>query len=246
MLRVNNITKYFDKQLILDNISFTVEDNEIVALIGPNGCGKTTLIKIIAKLEEKNQGAINIPNNNKKIQTGLIFQNYREQILPWKTVAKNINFSLSLHTKNWLEKRHKLNNILKQTQLHHHRDKYFYELSGGMAQLAVFAKTIALDPSLYLFDEPFSAIDYHSSLKLQKQFLDLWKKNKIPALITTHSIDEAIFLADKIIILSNLPTKIITTINNPILHPRNFSCLGTAEAYELKKQILSYTTGFLV
>jgi ABC-type nitrate/sulfonate/bicarbonate transport system ATPase subunit len=115
-----------------------------------------------------------------------------------------------------------------------------------MAQLAVFAKTIALDPSFYLFDEPFSAIDYHSSLKLQKQFLDLWEKTKTPTLLVTHDIDEAIFLADKIIILSNLPSKIITIINNPIPRPRDLSCLGTIEAHELKTKILSYTTGFLL
>jgi len=246
MLKVNNLTKYFGNQLILDNLSFTVEDSEIVALVGPNGCGKTTLIKIIAGLEEKNQGVINIDKANKKITTGLIFQNYRDQILPWKTVAQNINFSLSLHTENWLEKRYKINSILRQTQLYPYRYKYFYELSGGMAQLAVFAKTIALNPGFYLFDEPFSAIDYHSSLKLQKQFLDLWEKTKTPTLLVTHNIDETIFLADKIIILSNLPTKIISIINNPIPRPRDFSCLGSNQAHELKKQILSYTTGFLV
>jgi len=246
MLKINNLTKYFDGQLILDNISFSIKENEIVAMVGANGCGKTTLLKIIAGLENKNQGEIVLKNTNQKIKTGLVFQNYRDSLLPWKTIAQNIDFCLSLTTKNSLERRHKLNKLLKQSQLHDHRHKYPYELSGGMAQLAVFTKTIALKPALFLFDEPFSALDYNSSLKLQKQFLDLWEKNKTTTLFVTHDIDETIFLADKIIILSNSPTKIIATIENDLPRPRSFSHLGSEQTHKLKQEILLHTTGFLV
>lgn len=246
MLKVNNLTKYFANRLILDNISFSVKENEIVAIIGSNGCGKTTLLKIIAGLETKDQGQVILRKTNHKIKTGLVFQNYRDSMLPWKTIAQNIEFSLSLIIKNFLERRHRLNQLLKQSQLQHHKHKYPYELSGGMAQLAVFTKTIALKPTLFLFDEPFSALDYHSSLKLQKQFLDLWEENKTATLFITHNIDEAIFLADKIIILSNSPTKIVTTIENNLPRPRNFSHLGNDQTHKLKQEILSHTTGFLI
>jgi len=246
MLRINNLSKYFSRQLILDNLSFEINNHEIIAIIGPNGCGKTTLIKIIAGLEEKDQGLTQIDKDNKKITTGLIFQNYREQILPWKTVEQNIDFSLSIHTKNKLEKKYTTKKLLKQTGLYKHRHQYFYELSGGMTQLGVFAKTIALDPAIYLFDEPFSALDHQTSLKLQKQFLDLWLMNQKPTLLVTHNIDEAIFLANKIIILSNLPAKIIAIINNPLARSQILSCLNSNQAQEIKKQILSYCDGFLL
>lgn len=246
MIKVLNVSKRQNDKLILDNISFTVADNEILAITGPNGCGKTTLLKIIAGVENKDSGQILIDEQNKKIKTGLVFQDFHHSLLPWKTVAGNISFSLALHIKNPLERRQRLNQLLWQSNLHPHRHKYPYELSGGMSQLAVFTKTMALEPAIFLLDEPFSSLDYYSWLTAQKQFLNLWQEKKTPTIIITHNIEEAIFLADRIIILSSLPAKIIAVLTNNLPRPRDYPQLGSPAAHDLKKQILGQIQSFLL
>jgi len=167
MIRLENIYKSYANRQIIKDISFDVNDKEIVAIIGPNGCGKSTLLKIIAGLEKFDNGKItHKPTSGQKTKPGIIFQNYQHSLLPWKTIWGNIDFALSGTIKHSLERRHQVNQTLVAINLLGHRYKYPYELSGGMAQLLAIGRAWAAKPDYFLLDEPFSALDYHTSIKL--------------------------------------------------------------------------------
>lgn len=244
MLRIISATKSYGQTKILDGITFEVADKEVVAIVGPNGCGKSTLLKIIAGLETLDNGEIKTGiNNNEKTSVSLIFQDHRASLFPWKNIRDNIKFGD--RTKDSKQKENKIDDILTKLNLKAHQNKFPYELSGGMSQLVAFGRAIAQEPDIFLFDEPFSAMDYNASYKLQQQFIDLLTLIQKPACIVTHSLDEAILLADKIIILSTPPTRVIQVLNNNLEKPRNIQQLGSACAHEIKQHLLSHLSSFL-
>lgn len=244
MLKIINATKSYGQTKILDGITFEVADKEVVAIIGPNGCGKSTLLKIIAGLETLDNGEIkNIMDENEEIKVSLIFQDHRASLLPWKTIRENIKFAD--RTNDDKQKENKIDNILSKLNLRIHQNKFPYQLSGGMSQLVAFGRSIAQEPDIFLFDEPFSAMDYNASFKLQQKFIDLLNLIQKPACIVTHSLDEAILLADKIVILSTPPTKVIQILNNNLAKPRKIEQLGSAYAQEIKQFLLSHISSFL-
>jgi len=242
MLQLINVTKSYGQVKVLDGINFSVTDKEVVAIIGPNGCGKSTLLKIMAGLETLDNGEIKI-DNAEEIKASLIFQDHRASLLPWKTIRGNIGFAIK--TKDKRQKAKIVDEILSKLNLKIHQNKYPYQLSGGMSQLVAFGRAIAQEQDIFLFDEPFSAMDYHASLKLQRQFIDLMASVEKPACIVTHSLDEAILLADKIVILSSPPTKVIQVLENDLAKPRKIEMLGSARAQEIKQFLLSHINGFL-
>jgi NitT/TauT family transport system ATP-binding protein len=246
MLQVNKIHKAINNQKILHDISFEV-GAEIVCFIGPNGCGKSTLLKIIANLEKACSGTIDLQGKkHEELQAGFLFQNHQEALFPWKTIRKNIEFGLETHMKDRYLRQQRLNEIIGQLNLEPHQHKYSYELSGGLSQLTNLGKILALEPDVLLLDEPFSALDYKTSIEFQKQFLDVWEKIKLPTIIVTHSIDEAILMADKIVIFSNAPTQIVKILDNTIPRPRQMEQLGEFRFQDLRKQILNQAKGFLL
>jgi NitT/TauT family transport system ATP-binding protein len=241
-LDVKNIKKKFNATFVLDDVSFQLSDCQVVAILGPNGCGKSTLLKIIANLEDVDSGLVVFGDkiDNKKV--GMVFQNYHDALFPWKTVEENIVFAIKAGNKN----KNDYKKILRRFNLEAHRNKYPYQLSGGLSQLTNLARIYATDPDILLLDEPFSSLDYNSSLKLLQQFSDIWSKTKLPTLLVTHSIEEAVFLADKIIIFSNPPTRVVKIIENNLSHPRSIDQIKTNEFHDLRKNILENIEGFLV
>jgi len=244
MLRIINVTKSYGQTKILDGITFEVADREVVAIVGPNGCGKSTLLKIIAGLEILDNGEIKTEKNYcEESIVSLIFQDHRASLFPWKTIRDNIKFGD--RTEDCRQKENRIDDILVKLNLKIHQNKFPYELSGGMSQLVAFGRAISQEPDIFLFDEPFSAMDYNASLKLQQQFIDLLTLIQKPACIVTHSLDEAILLADKIIILSSPPTKVIQVLDNNLEKPRKIEQLGSTYAQEIKQHLLSYLSSFL-
>lgn len=248
MIKLIGITKSYNTVSILQDVSFIVPEGQIIALFGPNGCGKTTLLKIIAGLEKQDNGEIKQldKKDGEILNTGLVFQDHRLSLLPWQTIYENIELALIPKFKDKKERKIKVGQIISRLNLIKHQDKYPYQVSGGLSQLTAFGRALALDPDVYLLDEPFSALDYQSSLKLQQQFLALWEKEKKSTIIVTHSIEEAIFLADQIIIFSALPTKILDIIPNNISRPRKLEQLGGDLACELRQKIISIAQSFLI
>jgi NitT/TauT family transport system ATP-binding protein len=246
MLEVKNIYKEFSqpkneiKSLkVLNDISFEINDGEFVAFFGPNGCGKTTLLNIIAGIEKPTAGKVFINKKEaKKSKIGFVFQNYNESMLPWRTVAGNVELALEAQNINGEKKKQLVDHLLKKVGLIEYRDKYFYELSGGMKQLTAICRSFAYEPELLLMDEPFSSLDYSTSRKMELELLEVWRENKKTTIFVSHDIDEAIFLADKVVILSSRPAKIKGIININLARPRSLDILSSKEFFEYRNEIL--------
>ncbi|MCU0680038.1 MAG: ABC transporter ATP-binding protein [Planctomycetes bacterium] len=248
MIKVVGINKSYSTTAILQNISFNIPDGQIIALFGPNGCGKTTLLKIIAGLDKQDSGEIKQleRSDDSDLRAGLVFQDHRFSLLPWMTIYKNIELTLISKIKSKKEREKRVDQIIDRLNLSRHQNKYPYQVSGGLSQLTAFGRALAFNPDIYLFDEPFSALDYQSALKLQQQFLSLWEKEKKSTIIVTHSIEEVILLADQIIIFSGLPAKILDIIPNNIPRPRNLEQLGGDLAQGIRQKIISIAQSFLI
>lgn len=213
-LEVNDITHiYFSKRATttaLIDVNFTVEEGEFISLLGPSGCGKTTLLSIIAGLIEPTVGTISleneqIRNNNKKI--GYMLQ--QDYLFPWKTIEENILLGLKLTNQLNDETRKTTIALLEKMGLYNVENKYPAELSGGMRQRVALVRTLATNPKVLLLDEPFSALDFQTKLKLEDLVFNTLKQFGKTAILVTHDIGEAIAMSDRIYLFSNRPGTIV-------------------------------------
>jgi NitT/TauT family transport system ATP-binding protein len=226
-LRLINLSKTFvssktgDEVHALKNITYSIENDQFVSIIGPSGCGKTTLLRIIAGLEEASHGKILL--DNKQItkpdrHIGLVFQEYA--LFSWRTVLENIEFGLEIEGVRRRERRDATLRYVKMFELNGFENKYPKELSGGMQQRVAIARTMIVKPKVLLMDEPFGALDSLTRNSLQKFLLDIWEKTKKTIIFVTHNIDEAVFLSDLIIVLSQRPGEIKSIFDNKLRCPR--------------------------
>lgn len=246
MIEVENLSKEFSQPKnkiktlkVLDNISFQVKDGEFVAFFGPNGCGKTTMLNILSGIEKPNSGNVSINNKSPDLsKVGFVFQNYNESMLPWRTVVGNIKLALEIQGVNEKKKKQIVEYLLKKVGLFEHKDKYFYELSGGMKQLTAICRAFAYNPDLLLMDEPFSSLDYSTSRKMGLELLNIWKETKKATLFVSHDVDEAIFLADRVIVLSKRPAKIRGIVDVDLPRPRKLSMLSSERFFNIRNKVL--------
>jgi NitT/TauT family transport system ATP-binding protein len=203
----------------LSNINLTVKNEEFVCLLGPSGCGKTTLLRIIAGLDYPSTGTVMLGGtviDRPNPQLAMIFQEY--SLYPWKTVVNNIAFGLEIRGIPQWKRSDIVKKYLEIVGLEGFENSYPYELSGGMRQRVAVARALAVDPTILLMDEPFGALDAQTRNMLQHELLNIWEKTKKTILFVTHSVDEAVFLADRIVVLTPRPGTICEVI--PIDQPR--------------------------
>jgi NitT/TauT family transport system ATP-binding protein len=234
-LLIDHLSKEFVKNSdepveALVDISVEVMDGEFICILGPSGCGKTTLLRIIAGLDHPTSGTVRIDGTvidrpNRKL--GMIFQDY--SLYPWRTVNENIAFGLELQGVAEGQRAAIVRNYLALTGLSEFGTSYPYELSGGMRQRIAVVRALAVDPKVLLMDEPFGALDAQTRNKLQYDLLDIWGKTKKTILFVTHSVDEAVFLADRILVLTPRPGRIcdVTPVDRP--HPRDRTSVEFAQ-----------------
>ena len=234
-LTIEHLSKQFVKDgegpvEALVDISVEVMDGEFICILGPSGCGKTTLLRIIAGLDHPTSGSVRIDGAvidrpNRKL--GMIFQDY--SLYPWRTVNENIAFGLELQGVVEEERAGIVQKYLALTGLSEFGTSYPYELSGGMRQRIAVVRALAVDPKVLLMDEPFGALDAQTRNKLQYDLLDIWGKTKKTILFVTHSVDEAVFLADRILVLTPRPGRIcdVTPVDRP--HPRDRTSVEFAQ-----------------
>jgi len=241
-LRIKNITKNFEtksnKLHVLDSISLDVKEKEFLTIIGPSGCGKTTLIRIIAGLETPTSGRIildetEIHKPSKKI--GYVPQEY--SLFPWKNTKENIRFGLKLQGVKKADAEKKIEELLDLIGLSEFREYYPKNISGGMKQKIAIARALAIDQTLLLLDEPLISIDAQNRNKLQDDILKIWKKSERTIVFITHNIDEAVYLSDRIIILSPLPATVKEIIPITLERPRNRT---SPQFNHIRKEILNY------
>ena len=199
LVKVEHVSKHFDKLDIFNDLSFEITAGQSVALLGPSGCGKTTLIRMIANLDDDYTGKIS--RNYQKI--GYVFQEPR--LIPWKSVYDNLRFVL--------EDDEKINEALKIMRLDGFQDYKPAKLSGGMRQRVNLARALLDDPDLLLLDEPFTSLDLHTKLSIIEDILEGRNQRTFSMIIVTHDVREALLMSDRIILLSNKPTKILEELN---------------------------------
>ncbi|WP_406660147.1 ABC transporter ATP-binding protein [Methanolobus sp. ZRKC3] len=242
MLEVKNVSKAFiDKKrgrgmVALRNINLTVNKNEFVCVIGPSGCGKTTLLHMIAGFEKADRGSILL--NGEEVtgpspDKGVVFQ--ESSLFPWMNVLDNVKFGLRVQGFSEEEQERIAREYIALVGLSSFEHARPHELSGGMKQKAAIARTLALDPELLLMDEPFASQDEQTRQRLDNELLNIWKKDMKTVIFVTHNIEEAILLADRIVVLASRPGEIYWEEHVKIPRPRY---LFSEEVVELRKKLL--------
>jgi NitT/TauT family transport system ATP-binding protein len=205
----------------LDNVSLEVKDSEFICIVGPSGCGKSTLLRMIAGLEPVTGGEVLMGGNRVTSpcpSIGFVFQEYT--LFPWRTVESNVEFGLEIKGIPEDERKNIAGRYIDMVGLSKFKESYPHQLSGGMKQRTAIARTLAVGPHVLLMDEPFGALDAQTRNILQEQLLKIWEKEKIKVLFVTHNVDEAVFLADKVIIMTARPGSVKDVVNIDIPRPR--------------------------
>ena len=243
---VDKVNKYFlhgeDKLQILDNISFNVNKGEMICIVGASGCGKSTLLRAIAGLDPNYEGTITVdgqPVVKPEKSRGIVFQEHR--LFPWMTVRQNIAYALSGMDKK--EKKDLVKKHIELVRLNGFENSYPRQLSGGMAQRTGIARALVNNPPVLLLDEPFGALDTFTKINMQQELKRIQRESGTTMILVTHDIDEAVFLADKIIVLSSRPGTIKKTIEVTIpVQDGKYRDRNSIEFLNVRKEI--YTQFF--
>lgn len=232
ILVMDSVTKAYSAALpILKDVSFRQEPSEFVAVVGPSGCGKTTMLRCIAALMQPDHGQVlhrGQQFDDPPPWLSIVFQDYNRSLFPWLSVRQNVGFGLRHIDKR--ERDERVWNALRAVSLEHAADLYPWQLSGGMQQRCALARSIVVQPKLLLLDEPFASVDAQTRIDLQDMVMDICKKMSLSTLLVTHDIDEAVFMADKVVVLSTRPAHVVEEI--PINLPRPRDQLTTKESPE--------------
>ncbi len=237
-ITATKIKKKFNGQEVYAPLSLEVGGNKITAIFGPNGCGKSTLLNILSGIVARDSGELRIENFN-HFEFSYIFQNYRESLLPWRTNFENIVLPLEIQNKNKKEIRQRVEELQKLFEFKFNWGSYPYELSGGQQQILAFMRALVASPKILFIDEPFSALDYENNLRLREHMQKYFLTFKPTILLITHNIEEAVYLAEKIIVFSQKPTTVLEVINNPLPYPRTVQSLKTEQFHQVKDKVLS-------
>ncbi|MEG0214781.1 MAG: ABC transporter ATP-binding protein, partial [Hungatella sp.] len=217
-----------------------IKENEFVCVVGPSGCGKSTLLNIIAGLLDATSGCVEVDGkvvDGPGPERGVVFQQYA--LFPWLTVLKNVQFGLKLQGKSEEESKAEAMKYLKMVDLEQFAESYPKELSGGMKQRVAIARAYAVNPQVLLMDEPFGALDAQTRTQLQSELLNTWEKEMKTCFFITHDVDEAIILAQRVVIMSARPGRIKEIVDINIPYPRTQETKMTKEFLDLKNYIWS-------
>ncbi|NOU66274.1 ATP-binding cassette domain-containing protein [Paenibacillus sp. LMG 31461] len=243
-IEIRGLSKVYNgrngETIALQNTDLSIMENEFVCVVGPSGCGKTTLLNIIGGLEEATSGSVKVDGVEVKgpgKERGVVFQQYA--LFPWKTVLKNIEFGLKLRGLNKQERLERAEHYLELVGLKDFAHAYPKELSGGMKQRVAIARAYAVEPEVLLMDEPFGALDAQTRAQLQEELLKTWQKEKKTCFFITHDVEEAVILAQRVIIMSARPGRIKEIIDVDIPYPRDQSTKLDERFVRIKNEIWS-------
>jgi ABC-type nitrate/sulfonate/bicarbonate transport system ATPase subunit len=241
-LRIRDVTKSFpapdnaaERRAALDPTTLTLAAGELSSLVGPSGCGKSTLLRLIAGLDSPDTGELMVGSEaitGPNAERGLVFQD--PNLFPWLTVRRNIEAGL-VARRVLQEKRHEVDEFMRLVGLESFADAYPHHLSGGMAQRVALARALINHPKVLLLDEPLGALDAFTRMRMQDEVLRLWQARRTTMLLVTHDIDEAIYMSDRIVIMTQRPGRIERTIPVNLARPRDRS---SAEFLQLRGEIL--------
>ncbi len=242
ILSVRDLKKSFGSngstQVVFDHVSLEIHRREFICVVGPSGCGKSTLIRIVAGLDEATGGEILL--DGKAVagpgpDRGMVFQGYT--LFPWLTVKRNVMFGLKMQGKDDSVAESEARQWLDMVGLSKFENLYPHELSGGMKQRVAIARALANNPRILIMDEPFAALDAQTRAQKQAYLLQIWKKVDATILFITHDLDEAAYLADRILVMGTNPGGVVEFIENPVPRPRNSDQFISPEFLSLKKRL---------
>lgn len=236
-LTIENVSKSFDEKIVLKDVSFEVKAGEFVSLIGPSGSGKSTLFGMIGGMLTPNSGDIIMSGESIVNKRGhMSYMPQQDSLFPWRTILDNVLLGRELSGEVNKEKAIEMLEIAGLKDVTH---AYPHELSGGMRQRVSFIRALLCPQNLLCLDEPFSALDEFTRLDMQKWLLTTWEKYEQSILFITHNIDEALFLSDKIVVLSHSPAVVKEIIEVPFARPRDTSLMLTDEFLEWKRKVIN-------
>ena len=242
ILEVKDLNKVYktakNEVVALKNVNFKTHKREFVCVIGPSGCGKSTLIRILAGLESHTSGEVlldNKPVTGPGRDRGMVFQGYT--LFPWLNVKQNVMFGLKMNNFSTQEAGREAETWLELVGLERFASAYPHELSGGMKQRVAIARALVNQPRILLMDEPFGALDAQSRSKMQAHLLEIWRNIDVTILFITHDLDEAIFLADRILVLKAHPGEVQELIEVPVPRPRSVDNLISPEFLATKARL---------
>ena len=241
-LQINKLRKVFNtrngEMVALNGVDLDIKENEFICVVGPSGCGKSTLLNIIAGLSEPTSGEVYCDGKLVKgtgTERGVVFQQYA--LFPWLTVKKNVMFGLELEGIKGKEAEERAMKYIKMVQLEEFADHYPKELSGGMKQRVAIARAYAVNPSILLMDEPFSALDAITKDEMHEWYMNMRRRYNTSTIFITHDVDEAILLSDRIYILGNTPSTIKAELKIEV-NNRNNDFKLSESFLEYKKEVL--------
>ncbi|MDR4127147.1 ABC transporter ATP-binding protein [Yanghanlia caeni] len=238
-IHVDKVSQRFGQTEVLRDVNLQIKEGEFIALVGMSGCGKTTLLNLIAGLANPSRGQIQIAGatvNGPRKSTGYMFA--RDALLPWRTANDNITYGLQLRGVPKRIRDEKARYWLRQLGLEAAGDRFRAQLSQGMRQRVALGRTMALEPDVLLLDEPFAALDAQTKQDIMPQFAQLWAESGTTIVLVTHDIDEAIALADRVVVMGRLPGRIVMDVPVPFKRPRDVnSLLDEADYREIRHTV---------
>ena len=245
-LRLEKLRKAFGGTLALEDVTLSVGEGEFLAVVGPSGCGKSTLLQIAAGLMPPSAGQVTL--NERAVHAPpesmvYLFQQYSKSLFPWRTAIDNVCFAVEHRMPRDRALAHAMP-YLEMVGLAEFAGHYPFQLSGGMQQRVAIARALAAQPRVLLMDEPFSSVDALTRIELQTLILELWHKQRFTAVLVTHDVDEAVFLADRIAVLSKRPTTVLRSIETRLPRPRDgITTRELPRFLELRHELLSMLLG---
>lgn len=241
-IEIRGLTKSFDgprgRTTAIDGMDLTVERGEFLCIVGPSGCGKSSLLRILAGLESHTTGSIKIDAPGAEILNAMVFQ--ESGLFPWMTIEENIGFGLMTRGVPESASRSRVSDAMKVVGLSKFQAHYPHQVSGGMRQRAAIARAFVTDPAMLLMDEPFAALDAQNRTILQEELLKIWETTRKTVVYITHSLEEALFLGDRAVVMTAHPGRIKEIIEVPFERPRNLIKISTTPEFaELKLRIWS-------
>jgi NitT/TauT family transport system ATP-binding protein len=238
-ITIRGLSKQFDRNALYQGFDLDIPQGRFTSIFGPNGCGKSTLINMIAGLTPIDSGEILFDGKTLRETTiGYVFQNYRDALFPWKRALDNIKYPLEIAGKSKAECNRRVQELIASFDIRFDLERYPYELSGGQQQLVSIMRALAPHPEVLFLDEPFSALDYEMTLFIRDKLQEFFKATGVTMILVSHDLEEAVYLADRILLLTKRPTRVAETVPFNAPRMRDSHTLSSEEFIRIKAQCL--------
>lgn len=238
-LRVRGLGKSFGEQTVYRDFDLDLPRGKFTTIFGPNGCGKSTLINMMSGITPFDRGSVQIGGQDlRAAKIGYVFQNYRDSLFPWMRAIENIEYPLKVRGVSKTKQNERVEQLIAAFEIKLDLKQYTYEMSGGQQQLVAILRALVSDPEVLFLDEPFSALDYEMTLYMRDKLQDVFLETGLTMVLVSHDLEEAVYLADRILILSKRPTRVVEMISYETMRPRTTEIMGESEFVHTKQHAL--------